>query len=225
MGNAVGEALAYAVGISISPIPIIGVVLMLATPRGRVNGPAFLLGWFLGIFATGSVVIFLFGSSLSSDSGETSTTSAWVFIALGILLLAVARRQFVSRPRPGDEPKLPSWMGAVDHFDPLRAFAMGIALTVLNPKNLLLILGAAAAIAENAASDSAELGALVIFSAIAMIGPTVPVAVYFTKRDKADEILGRMKVWLAANNNVVMAVLCLLIAAKLLGDGITSLSN
>ena len=45
MGDAVGEVLALAVGASLSPIPIIGVVLMLATPRGRGNGLAFLVGW------------------------------------------------------------------------------------------------------------------------------------------------------------------------------------
>ncbi|MFE6358522.1 hypothetical protein ACFVP3_00690 [Streptomyces sp. NPDC057806] len=43
MGDAVGQMLASAVGIAISPIPIIAVVLMLATPRGRVNGTAFTL--------------------------------------------------------------------------------------------------------------------------------------------------------------------------------------
>jgi threonine/homoserine/homoserine lactone efflux protein len=221
----VGQVLAYAVGVSISPIPIIGVVLMLATPRGRVNGPAFLVGWLVGIIATGAVVIFIFGDSLSSSSGDPTTTSSWINIALGALLLGVARRQFAGRPKGDEEPKLPGWMGAVDHFDPLRAFAMAIALTVLNPKNLLLILGAAAAIAETSASDGAELGALLIFAAVAMIGPTIPVIIYFGMRSKADDLLGRMKTWLAANNNVVMAVLCLIIAAKLIGDGISGLSN
>ena len=44
MGEAVGQVLPAAVGIALSPIPIIAVVLMLVTPRGKVNGIAFLLG-------------------------------------------------------------------------------------------------------------------------------------------------------------------------------------
>jgi hypothetical protein len=44
MWNAVGQVLPAAVGVALSPIPIIGVVLMLVTPRGRVNGPMFLVG-------------------------------------------------------------------------------------------------------------------------------------------------------------------------------------
>ena len=33
-----------AVGVAISPIPIIAVVLMLVSTRGRSNGPAYLIG-------------------------------------------------------------------------------------------------------------------------------------------------------------------------------------
>ena len=223
MGNAVGQVLAYAVAVSISPIPIIGVVLMLATPRGRINGPAFLVGWVVGIVATGAFIIFVFGSHLSSSSDDPTTTSSWVSIGLGVLLLGVARRQFAKRPKDGEEPELPGWMTTVDHFDPLRSFALGIALTVLNPKNLILIVGASAAIAETAASDGAELAALLSFAAVALVGPAVPVAIYFGMRGRADDILGRLKTWLANNNAVVMTVLCVLIAAKLIGDGITGL--
>lgn len=45
MGQAIGQILSFAVGVALSPLPIIAVVLMLATPTGRVNGPAFLSGW------------------------------------------------------------------------------------------------------------------------------------------------------------------------------------
>ena len=45
MGQAIGGSLPLAVGIALSPIPIIAVVLMLTSPRARVNGPAFVLGW------------------------------------------------------------------------------------------------------------------------------------------------------------------------------------
>lgn len=45
MADAIGQMLASAVGIAISPLPLIAVVLMLATPRGRTNGIAFTLSW------------------------------------------------------------------------------------------------------------------------------------------------------------------------------------
>ncbi|HUK72944.1 MAG TPA: GAP family protein [Streptosporangiaceae bacterium] len=49
MGQAIGGSLPLAIGIALSPIPIIAVVLMLTTPRARANGPAFVLGWLLGL--------------------------------------------------------------------------------------------------------------------------------------------------------------------------------
>ncbi len=53
MGQAIGGSLPLAIGIAVSPIPIIAVVLMLTTPVARVNGPAFVLGWLLGLGVIG----------------------------------------------------------------------------------------------------------------------------------------------------------------------------
>ena len=39
-GEAIGDSLPTAIGIALSPVPIIAVVLMLTTERDRVNGPA-----------------------------------------------------------------------------------------------------------------------------------------------------------------------------------------
>jgi hypothetical protein len=49
MGQAVGGALPLAIGVALSPVPIIAVVLMLTTRRARVNGPLFVLGWLTGL--------------------------------------------------------------------------------------------------------------------------------------------------------------------------------
>ena len=39
MGQAIGQMLTMAVGVALSPIPIIASVLLVSSPRGRVNGP------------------------------------------------------------------------------------------------------------------------------------------------------------------------------------------
>ncbi len=39
MGQGVGSILTFAVGVAISPVPIIAVILMLFSQRARVNGP------------------------------------------------------------------------------------------------------------------------------------------------------------------------------------------
>ena len=41
----VAEVLPFAVGVAISPVPIIAVILMLFSSRAKVHGPMFLIGW------------------------------------------------------------------------------------------------------------------------------------------------------------------------------------
>src|ERR1700754_1936489 len=104
MADAIGQVLSLAVGVAIRPVPIIAVVLMLATPRGRVNGPAFLGGWLLGLAAVGTIVLVASGSAgASQDDGAPATWVSWLKIALGLLLLAVAVKQWRGRPRAGEE--------------------------------------------------------------------------------------------------------------------------
>jgi Sap, sulfolipid-1-addressing protein len=56
-GQAIGQSLPIAVGIALSPLPIVAVVLMLVTERGRVNGPAFIVGWWAGLAIVGAIVL------------------------------------------------------------------------------------------------------------------------------------------------------------------------
>ena len=48
MGAVIGDLLANAVGVAISPVPIIAVILMLFTAKATANSLGFLLGWVLG---------------------------------------------------------------------------------------------------------------------------------------------------------------------------------
>ena len=43
-GEAIGQSLVMAVGVALSPMPIIAVVLLLTTGGARRNGPAFVVG-------------------------------------------------------------------------------------------------------------------------------------------------------------------------------------
>jgi predicted transporter len=99
MGEAIGQMLPSAVGVAISPFPIVAVVLMLVTARGRVNGPAFLAGWWVGLAIVGTVVLVLAGSAGATDEGEPATWVSVLELVLGVLLLLVALKQWRGRPR------------------------------------------------------------------------------------------------------------------------------
>jgi threonine/homoserine/homoserine lactone efflux protein len=214
--------LSLAVGVSLSPVPIIAVVLMLATPRARANGPAFLVGWIAGLLVVGGVIVAVSGGADASDGGGPATWVSWLKIVLGLLLLGVALKTWRGRPS-GGEGDLPAWMQTIDTFTPPKAFGMGALLSGVNPKNLLLTVGAAAAIAQTDASGGAQAGALVVFAVVGTVGPGIPLAIYFGLGDRAATVLDGLKGWMARNNAVIMVVLCLVIAAKLIGDGVSGL--
>ncbi len=225
MGAAIGQILGFGVGVALSPLPIIAMVLMLATPRGRGNGPAFLVGWIVGIAVIGGVTLVIAGDSATSSSGAPSTGSSWVKVVLGVALLLVAARQWRGRPRDGVEPEMPRWMHALDSITPVKAVGLGALLSGLNPKNLLLVVGGATAIATTNASNSSQIVALIVFIVIGSIGVGAPVAIYFGMGERSATILAGLRTWMTSHNAAIMMVLCLVIGAKLIGDGITGLSS
>src|SRR5215204_1252750 len=62
MTSVVGEILPLAIGVAISPIPIIAAILMLLSPRAKSMSVAFLIGWIVGIVV--AVAVFTLLSSV-----------------------------------------------------------------------------------------------------------------------------------------------------------------
>jgi threonine/homoserine/homoserine lactone efflux protein len=224
MGEAIGQVLSFGVGVALSPVPIIAVVLMLGTPRARANGPAFVAGWVIGLALVGTIVLLAASGGDASESGEPATWVDVVKLVLGSLLALLAVKQWRGRPREGDEAALPKWMQAIDSFAPGKALGMGALLSGVNPKNLILTLGAAAAIAQTGIAAGQQAVALGVFILIGTLGPGIPVAIYFLMGARAEHVLDELKRWMAGHNAAIMAVLCLVIGAKLIGDGISGLA-
>ncbi len=225
MGQAIGQILPFAVGVAISPLPIIGVVLILATPRAQANGPAFLLGWVLGLAILGTVVLLVSSGADASSGGEPAKWVSILKLVLGGLLLLLALKQWRGRPRGNEEGALPKWMQAIDAFGAAKSFGMGAVLASVNPKNFLMTIGAGAAIAQTGIAAGQQAGTLAIFIVIASIGVGAPVVIFFALGDRSVKMLSELKEWMSHNNAAIMAVLLLVIGAKLLGDGITGLSG
>lgn len=225
MGQAIGVSLPLAVGIALSPIPIIAVVLMLTSDRARINGPAFVLGWVIGLGIVGAVVLALAGTGGASKSGSPATWVSWLKIVLGVLVLLVAVRQFRSRPRGDEEPRMPKWMATIDKTTPPAAAGLAALLAGANPKNLLLAVAGATAIAQTGIGGGQQAVAYLVFALIGTLGVGIPVGIYFVMGARAEKLLAGLKDWMSAHNSVIMTVLCLVIAAKLIGDGISGLAG
>ncbi len=67
--------------------------------------------------------------------------------------------------------------------------------------------------------------ALAVFIVIATLGVGAPVAIYFLMGNRATKILRELHDWMARENATIMAMICLIIGAKLIGDAITALAS
>jgi threonine/homoserine/homoserine lactone efflux protein len=223
MDQVVGELLPYAVGVAISPVPIIAVILMLlaAKPLGASSG--FLLGWVAGIAAVTTVVVVLAGTQDVGSTSEPSSAVSWVKLVLGLLLLLLAVREWRSRPAPGDDATLPKWMAAIDHVTPVKACGLGFVLSAANPKNLLMCIAAGTAIAGGDLSFTDAVLAVLLFTVLAASTVAVPVAAYAIGRDRMLGTLESLRTWLTLHSAAVMSTLLLVIGVVLLGKGLGGL--
>ena len=224
LGPVIGDLLPSALGVALSPFPIVAVILMLTTPRGRANGPAFAVGWVVGLTVLCLLVLWLAGGSDDPDS-DTSTAVDVLQLVLGLGLLAVAKKQWDKRPVPGEAPVLPKWMDTLQDFDVPRALAVGVALAAVNPKNLALTLAGAAAIAQGGLSAGGDAVAIAVFVLLASMTVIGPVLSYLLLGKRVEPGLVSLRQWMADNNATIMTVVCVILAAKLVGAGIAGLSN
>ncbi|MFC9730783.1 GAP family protein [Streptomyces roseolus] len=225
MGDAIGQMLTSAVGIAISPLPLIAVILMLATPKGRSNGIAFTAGWILAVAAVVTVVVLAgSGADAAGDDGP-ATWTLWLKLALGALFLLLGAKQFKGRPREGHEATTPGWMKAIDTFTPAKSAGLAAALVVANPKNLVLAVGGAVSIAGSTATTGGKTVAAALMILIASLCTLLPLAVYLIGGTKSAKVLGGWKAWMARHNSAVMTVLLLVLGVKYIGDAISGLTT
>jgi Sap, sulfolipid-1-addressing protein len=223
MGAAIGDIFGLAAGVAVSPLPIVAMILVLATPRGRANGILFGAGWLAGLTLLGAVVLALAGPADASEAGEPAPWTGWLKLLLGLLLLLVAVRQWRGRPAPGAEPEMPRWMAGIDRLQPGGALGLGALLSAVNPKNGGLTIAAAATIAAAGLSGSEQVVVLAVFVLIGSIGVLAPLVLYLVAGEGAARTLDNWKTWAAIHNAAVMAVLFLVFGFKLVGDGIAVL--
>jgi threonine/homoserine/homoserine lactone efflux protein len=225
VGQALGAVLPLAVAIAIFPVPIIAVVLLVGSESGLAKGLAFVAAWCAGLAAVGAVVLLFAGIADAGESGEPATWVDVLLLVLGLLALAAAVQSWRGRPRAGGEAPVPGWMRAIDGFTTAKAGGAGFALAAVNPKNLLLAVAAAAEIAEFGLPAGEEAAVLVVFVLIASAGVLTPLVLTLALGGRSRALLDGLRGWMARNSAVIMAVLLLLIGAKLIGDALSGFSS
>lgn len=224
MGQAIGDLLPLALGVAISPIPIIAVILMLLAPRAKGASVGFLVGWLAGIVVAIVVFLLLAGGVAGDSTGDDpSAVVSWIRIALGALFVLLATRQWRGRPRGGAEPSLPGWLQAIDKVTPAKALGLGFLLAAINPKNLAMAIAAGVAIGSAGLPGGEQAVTVVVYVVIAASTIAVPTIAYLVAPDRMQRPLDGLKSWLETNNATVMAVLLVVIGFVVFGNGLGGL--
>lgn len=221
MNEVLGATLTLALGVAISPVPIIATILMLLSPTASRTGTSFLLGWIVGISAAISLFTAL-GTLMPPVEGDKGSqpivASIQAILGLGLLVLAV--RQWRGRPSTDDEPQLPAWMNGITSISMGKAFALGALLSAANPKNLFLAIGAGVTFSQANLESGSLTIAITIWVLIAASTVLIPVVGTLCMPQKVAAPLNELRAWLSINNATVMCVLLLVIGVSLLGKAL-----
>lgn len=190
-----------AVGFALSPIPLVEMILVLLSKRSRSNGLVFLVCIAVPVF----VVPMLSATGLASSTGGQkgmSGVKAWVVLSIAVLLLLMAVRNFVNR----NDTSVPKVFAAIENMGPAGVVALSTGATILNPKNLVILLGAGAVAAETGLSTGALAITLILFTVLATLPFIVAVGYVLFGGRAAAERMQRVKQWLLVNNRLMLAV-------------------
>jgi hypothetical protein len=222
MGTAIGEMLPLAIGIAISPTTITTTVLMLLSPPSKSRTMALLVGCVVGVGS--AVALFTLLSTLlpAQDSGEPSPVAGVIKLVAGVFLLVLAAFQWRGRPATGERAELPKWMTAVDSMTPVKALVLGLFLSAVVPKNLLLAVSAGLIVGEPALGMAQMAIVILIFTAIATSTVAVPVVAHMVIPARMSGPLEQLQEWLVDNNVTIMVVVLFVIGVVMIGNSIAS---
>jgi hypothetical protein len=223
MGQAIGEVLAFGVGVALSPLAIVALVLMLVGPGGARPAWVFAGAW-VGSLALVSALVLLLADG--ADASENRGPATWVSvlkIVVALLLVVFAVRQWRGREDRA-EMEAPGWMRRLDSVTAAKAAGLAVVFAV-KPKNLLLTIGAGVAVAQVGASAAGQAVALAVYVALGSAGLAIPLAVHVLLPRRGSDLLIGLRDWLVRANVTIIAVLSLVIAAKLLGDALVALTS
>lgn len=217
----VGELLPVAAAVALSPIPVVGVVVVLGTPRARRVAPAFGLGWLLGLTAVTTVVVLVArGIGVDDPGSDAATGFAWGRVAVGVLLLGLAVKTWATRPRDGDERPRPTWLDRMDTLTPTGALGLGAALGSANPKNLALAAAAGATIAQAGLDTAQTVAVVALFVLLASTSVVGAVVWFLVAPHSAAGPLGAVERFMERHNSAIVIVVLVIFGLSLLGEGL-----
>ena len=223
MGWVNAELALVAIAAALSPTTLTFSVLALVLgERPLRTGLWFYIGALSATLAVGVVAAFVLGDAAASD--HPSTPKTWVAIVdvvAGVLLILFVVRALRRPPNPERTASAIDRMSKVASSPAVAIIGAGAALA--NPGGFIPL--ALKDISETNPSAGAYIVEWVFFSLVALLPLAAALVMLLVAHDRAMAILGAARDWLDRHARTVAAVIFLVLAAVLIRNGISGLTN
>jgi hypothetical protein len=206
------DLLLIGLGITLEPFPVTAFILILSAEKGTRKGLAFILGWLACLVAVIAAVVLVTGGNPPRPSTAPSTAAIAVKLALGVVLILFAVRQWRRMGRPR---KPPTWMARLDR---LSLWASAGLAAFLQP--WALVAAGAATVTQAKLSSAADYLVLLLFVLLATASFLYLELYAAFAPAAAGARLEQLRTWLDTHRDQVIIVLSLLLGFWLAGKSI-----
>jgi len=201
--------------ITLEPIPLTAFILILASERGTRKGAAFVFGWLVSLGIVVAVTVLATGNSPPKQSTAPSVGTLAVKIALGVVLLVIALRQYRRMGQPKKPKKQPKWQAGVDSMSPWYAMALA---PLTQPWGL--IAAGAATVVEAKLSSWEDYFALVYFCLLATASYLLMEIYAAIRPAETQDLLARLRQWIDSHTDQLIVWVSLVVGFWLVGKSI-----
>ncbi|HSG45631.1 MAG TPA: GAP family protein [Anaerolineales bacterium] len=197
------QSLILASGGIVSVGSITLVILLLISDKGWRNGLGYMLGYTLAYSLIGVAVVTLGFNATTNNFDEPSLFGPILFIVLGGLLLWITTRNWrkpAADPADNTPPRLFTF---VDKTTPLKAFAFGMMVSVVNFKNLAIFLSAVSVVHLSNMDLSFKIINVLLVALVFCLSVIVPVLIYVLFPKRSGEALNWIKQTLETNSRSI----------------------
>jgi Sap, sulfolipid-1-addressing protein len=208
-------ALAAAIGIGLSPLPFVLAIALLGSSRPIGNALAFVSGEALAVGGIATLAVVL---AAGETGGSFETLVSTLEIVVGACLAALLVVHLRRRPLKDGAP---AWSSFLDTVGPRTAFAGGVAMIAVNPKNLALTLAGAASIVQLGYSAGGQAASVLTFTVVAVSALLVLLGVAVALPTTSAAALRRAETFVFAHERVLVGALLGALAAFFLLRGVS----
>jgi threonine/homoserine/homoserine lactone efflux protein len=185
------QSLVLASGGILSVGSITIVILFLLSERGRQVGLGYAAGYTLSYTLIGVSVVILGYRASTKVNEAPGRFMPILFIFLGVLLLFFTLRNWRKGPQESEAPL--RIFQFIDQFSALKAFGLGLAIGVINFKNLAIFLSAISVVLVSKLLISQKIVVTLLVVFIFCTSVIVPVLIALIFPQQAEEKLGWIK--------------------------------